>query len=147
MVKKPVLTEKQEAFAVAYIQTANATEAYRRSHDVEPDARDSWIYVEAAQLLDHPKIAPRIAELQEKASKRSEYTLFKAMKELEAARAGAMKEAQFSSAVSAVNSKVKLAGIDKPTVFDHRSSDGTMTPAIPEVVAAAARELAAKLVD
>lgn len=108
------LTQKQETFAVVYVQTANATEAYRQAYDVAPDARDSWVYVEAAQLLDHPKIAPRIKELQEQAKKRGQFTVNKAFEELEEARALAHGEGQAGAAVSAVNSKIKLAGFEKP---------------------------------
>lgn len=119
MAERGVLTEKQEAFAVAYVQTANAAEAYRQAYDVELNARDSWIYVEALQLLEHPKIAPRIKELQERAKERSEYTVLKALEELESARTMAESEKQPSAAVSAVNSKVKLLGLERPAKTIH----------------------------
>lgn len=129
-----VLTEKQETFAIVYVQTANATEAYRQAYDVAEDARDSWIYVEAAQLLDHPKIGPRIKELQDKAKERSEFTVFKALDELDAARVLAMREAQAAAAVSAINGKIKLLGMDKPNRVQHTSPDGSMTPAAPVAI-------------
>ncbi len=119
-----VLTDKQETFAVTYVRTANAAEAYRVAYDVPPDARDSWLYVEAAQLLDHPKIAPRIAELQEKAKKRSEYTVFSALEEYEEARKLAIQESQSSAAVSATNGKVKLLGLDSPKRVEVAGKDG-----------------------
>lgn len=114
-----VLTEKQEMFAQVYVQTANAAEAYRAAYDVAESARDSWIYVEAAQLLEHPKIAPRIKELREKAKERAEYSVFQALDELEEARTVAINEAQAAAAVSAVNGKVKLLGLDAPTRSRH----------------------------
>lgn len=122
--KKAGLTQKQENFALFFVQTANAAEAYRRAYDVADDAKDSWIYVEAFQLLDHPKIAPRIEELKEKAKERSEFTVFKAIEELEEARTLAMGEAQASAAVSATNSKVKLLGLDKPRRVEVGGIDG-----------------------
>lgn len=118
------LTEKQEAFALAYVETGNATEAYRRAYDVAENARDSWIYVEAAQLLDHPKIAPRIVELQELADKVASYSLKRAADEYEAARELAMAEKNASAAVSAITGKVKLFGLDKPQVIQHTGKDG-----------------------
>ena len=33
------LTPKQEAFACAYVETGNASEAYRRAYDVAPDCK------------------------------------------------------------------------------------------------------------
>jgi len=118
--KQTALTKKQEAFARAYVLTANAAEAYRQSHDVADNARDSWLYVEAAQMLEHPKIAPRIKELQDAAKKRSEYTVLKALEELEEARAMATRESMPSAAVSAISAKVKLLGLEQPGRTVHR---------------------------
>ena len=124
------LTEKQETFALVYVQTANAAEAYRQAYDVAPDARDGWVYVEACQLLEHPKVGPRIKELQEKAKERSQYTVIEALSELEQARLLAHSEAQAGAAVSAINGKVKLLGLDKPQRHEHTSPDGSLTPAV-----------------
>jgi len=105
------LTTKQEAFALAYVETGNAAEAYRRAYDVAPDAKDSWIYVEALQLLDHPRIGPRIAALKEQALRLAGYTVHKAAEEYEEARATAIKLGMPAAAVSAVTGKVKLFGL------------------------------------
>ncbi|WP_283178629.1 terminase small subunit [Gemmobacter sp. 24YEA27] len=110
-----VLTPKQEAFALAYFETGNAAEAYRRAYDVAENARDSWVYVEACQLLDHPKITLRLEQLQEQAAKLSIFTRQKALEELEQARSEAIKLGMPAAAVSAINSKVKLFGLDAPT--------------------------------
>lgn len=119
-----VLTEKQEAFAVHYARTANAAEAYRQAYDVAENARDSWLYVEAAQLLDHPKISPRIKELRAQAEKHAFFTVAKAMEELEEARMLAMGESIPAAAISATNSKVKLLGYDKPQKHEVTGKDG-----------------------
>lgn len=108
------LTPKQEAFALAYVETGNATEAYRRAYDVAEDARDQWLYVEASQLLDHPKVAPRIEALQEQAARLSFFTIKAAFEEYEEARQLALQERNPSAAVSAVAGKVKLFGLDRP---------------------------------
>ena len=108
------LTAKQEAFALAYVETGNAAEAYRRAYDVAQDAKDSWIYVEASQLLDNPKVSIRVGELQEQARKLSFFTVQQAFEEYEAARLLAHSEANPSAAVSAVTGKVKLYGLDQP---------------------------------
>lgn len=79
MAKRPAkgagqrLTDKQDAFALAYVETGNAAEAYRRAYDVAESARDGWLYVEACQLLDNPKVALRIKELQAQAQRLSIY--------------------------------------------------------------------------
>nr|WP_253944463.1 terminase small subunit [Pseudogemmobacter hezensis] len=109
------MTPKQEAFALAYFETGNAAEAYRRAYDVAENSRDSWVYVEACQLLDHPKITLRLQELQEQAAKLSIFTRQKALEELEEARAKAISLDMPAAAVSAINGKVKLFGLDAPT--------------------------------
>ncbi len=108
------LTAKQEAFALAYLETGNAAEAYRRAYDVAPEAKDGWLYVEACQLLDNPKITLRLKELKEQAARLSLYTVTRAFEEYEEARALAVKEGNPSAAVSAVSGKVKLFGLEAP---------------------------------
>jgi phage terminase small subunit len=135
------LTEKQRAFAVAYVQTGNAAEAYRTAYDVAENARDSWLYVEAHQLLDHPKVRPYIDLLQQEAKERNQFTVMQAAAELEEARAMAMMEKQASAAISAVAAKIKLFGVDKPTRFEHTGKDGA--PIKTEETGQAATKLAA----
>lgn len=108
----PELTPKQDAFALAFFETGNAAEAYRRAYDVPKDAKDNWIYVEACQLLDNPKIAQRLRDMREKAEKYAIYTRQKALEELEAARELAMKGGAPAAAVSAISAKAKLAGLE-----------------------------------
>lgn len=122
------LTVKQEAFACIFFECGNAAEAYRQAYDVAENARDEWIYVEASQLVDHPKIAQRLIDLSEQAANLSIYTRHEAMRELEEARALALKVEQPAGAVSATNAKIKLVGLDRPKRIDLSSSDGTMTP-------------------
>lgn len=109
------LTPKQEAFALAYFETGNAAEAYRRAYDVAEGAKDHWLYVEASQLLDHPEISLRLKSLEVQAAELSIYTRHKAMEELEEARQEAKKNAQASAMVGATSAKIKLLGLDKPS--------------------------------
>lgn len=109
------LTPKQEAFALAFFETGNAAEAYRRAYDVAETAKDHWIYVEAGQLLDHPEITLRLQQLRAQAERHSIYTRQQAMDELEQARKEALTLGNPSAAVSAINSKIKLYGLDAPT--------------------------------
>lgn len=110
------LTEKQEAFARAYFETGNAAEAYRRSYNVSELTRDSWIYVEACQLLDNPKISQRVKSLRAQAERLSIFTRQKALEELEEARLAAHQLGQASAAVSAITQKAKLCGFDRSVV-------------------------------
>lgn len=109
------LTEKQEAFAVAFFETGNAAEAYRRSYNVADDAKDGWIYVEACQLLDNPKITKRLDALRDQAARLAIYNRQTALDEYERAREVAETEKNPSAMVSAINGKVKLCGLEAPT--------------------------------
>lgn len=134
------LTEKQEAFARAYFETSNAAEAYRQAYDVNENARDSWIYVEACQLLDNPKVARRVKELREQAERLSIYTRESVLAELELARLAAMNAAtpQAAAAVAAISAKAKLLGFDRPLKHELTGKDGGPI----ETKEAAPRELA-----
>lgn len=109
------LTPKQEAFALAYVETGNAAEAYRRAYDVKAATQHSTIYSAASHLLADPKIATRVAQLQDQAASLSLYTVKQAFEEYEAARKLANETANPSAAVAAVNGKVKLFGLEAPT--------------------------------
>jgi len=117
------LTQKQEAFALAYVETGSAAEAYRTAYDVKAATQHSTIYSAASHLLADPKIATRVAELQAQAAKLSLYTVKAAFDEYEAARKLAMGDNP-SAAVAAINGKVKLFGLDRPTRVEHTGKDG-----------------------
>jgi phage terminase small subunit len=106
----PKLTAKQEAFCKSYIETGNATEAYRRAYDAKGMA-DNVIHVKACELLKHGKVAVRIKTLQAKHAERHEITVNDLVKELEEARSLAKDIGQASAAVSATMGKAKLLGL------------------------------------
>lgn len=118
------LTIKQEAFCQAYIETGNASEAYRSSYAAEnmkPDA----IHVQASKLLDNPKIALRVAELRGEIKERHSVTVDSLLAELEEARQAALtaETPQSSSAVAATLGKAKLTGLDKQ-IIEHTGPGG-----------------------
>jgi phage terminase small subunit len=56
------LTAKQEAFILAYLETGNASEAYRRAYNALR-MNAATVNREAHSLLEHPKVAPRLKDL------------------------------------------------------------------------------------
>jgi len=58
------LTIKQEKFCHAYIETGNASEAYRMVYDCD-NMQASTINRKAAELLENGKITARIKQLQD----------------------------------------------------------------------------------
>ncbi|WP_060443877.1 terminase small subunit [Serratia marcescens] len=118
------LTIKQEAFCQAYIETGNASEAYRSSYAAEnmkPDA----VHVQASKLLDNPKVALRVAELRGEIKERHSVTVDSLLAELEEARQAALtaETPQSSAAVAATLGKAKLTGLDKQ-IIEHTGPGG-----------------------
>lgn len=68
------LTPKQEAFCLAYIETGNASEAYRRAYNVGT-ANIATVNRSAKEVLENPKIAARLAALRERAVERTMVTV------------------------------------------------------------------------
>jgi phage terminase small subunit len=106
------LTPKQEAFAQAYIETGNASEAYRRSYDASGMKPES-INRKAKELLDNGKIAARLAELRASAVERHQLTVDDIIRELEEARTMAMtgERPQTAAMVAATMGKAKVLGL------------------------------------
>ena len=120
------LTPKQENFCLAYLETGNASEAYRRSYNAQ-NMKPESINVNACKLLSDAKIAQRLDELRAPVIAKAQLTVEDLLRELEEARRLAIDTEQPSPAVSATMGKAKLLGLDK-LVVDNISSDGSMSP-------------------
>jgi phage terminase small subunit len=113
--RKLRFSQKMENFCLAYIESGNASEAYRRSYDVsgmaeQTAAREAW------NLLKRPQIEARIAELREVVMQRNDITVDTLLAELEEARALALETGRAAAAVTATMGKAKLLGLDKQIV-------------------------------
>lgn len=58
------LTLKQNKFAEEYVNTGNASEAYRRAYDVSKTTSNEVIAVKASELLKNGNISVRVKDLQ-----------------------------------------------------------------------------------
>ena len=117
MEKKAQLTPKQENFCLAYIETGNASEAYRSAYDAE-NMKAETIHVKASELLSSDKVSVRVKELRDKAAKRNQITVDDLIRELEEARIAALtaETPQSSAATAATMGKAKLLGLDKQII-------------------------------
>ncbi len=106
------LTPKQEGFCKSYIETGNASEAYRLNYSTGKMKPDS-VNRSAKALMDNLKIASRIKSLQQIHQKRHEVTVDSLTRELEEDRQLARKLGQPAAAVSALNVKARIHGLDK----------------------------------
>ncbi|ANI29454.1 terminase [Yersinia entomophaga] len=111
------LTQKQETFCQAYIETGNASEAYRTAYAADK-MKPETINRKAKESLDNGKITARIAELQGEIKQRHHVTVDSLIRELEEARKSALaaETPQSSAAVAATMGKAKLTGLDKVIV-------------------------------
>jgi phage terminase small subunit len=116
------LTPKQDAFAMAYVETGNATEAYRRAYSPRKMS-DSSMSREAHSLLRHPKITPMIDRLRQAHAEQHDVTVESLTRQLEDARQLAMASKNPSAAVAATMGIAKLHGLltDK---LEHSGKNG-----------------------
>lgn len=121
------MTPKQIAFCQAYLETGDASEAWRRSYDASKSNKNS-VNRRGHEMLQHSKVIAYLAEERAHIMARHRITVDDLLSELEEARKAALDAdtAQSSAAVSATMSKAKLLGLDKQ-IIDHQSSDGSMS--------------------
>jgi len=108
-------TDKMELFCLAYVETGNASEAYRRSYNTANMA-DKTAQREGYNLLQNPLVQGRIDELRNKVMERHEITVDTLLAELEEARLLGKETGKASAMVTASMGKAKLLGLDKQIV-------------------------------
>ena len=94
------LTPKQEKFCQVYIETGNASEAYRQAYNASR-TKPEVVAVKASQMLANGKIAVRIDALRALHQKRHEITVDDLVAELEEARKLAFETDKAAAAVQA----------------------------------------------
>lgn len=127
------LTQKQENFCAAYVETGNASEAYRRAYDASRMKPDS-VSVNASKLMADARIALRLAELRQPVIEAAQITLASHLARLEELSIGAEKAGQYSAAIGAEISRGKACGLYTEKI-DHTNSDGTLKPSVIRIVA------------
>lgn len=105
------LTPKQEAFCLAYMETGNASEAYRRAYDVKPNTKEATINRTAKELIDNPKITARIKEMRAPAIKRAQITLEDHLNDLKRLRDLAEASEKYGPAINAEVARGKASGL------------------------------------
>lgn len=127
------LTQKQEAFCIAYMETGNATEAYRRAYDTSKMS-PTTINRCAKDVIDHPKISARLAELRAPIIEKAQITVEDLLAELEEARKLAIDTEAPGPAVSATMGKAKLLGMDKQVVELTGKNGGAIITKVERVI-------------
>lgn len=106
------MTPKQEQFARLYVETGNASEAYRQAYNAD-NMKPETVTNEAYKLLQDPDISAMVDGLKEEARQRHAVTVDDLLSELKQARAAALAAPtpQSSAAVSATMGKAKMLGL------------------------------------
>ena len=104
------ITPKQENFCLAYIETGNASEAYRRSYNAEKMKPES-IYVNSCKLLADAKVSQRVAELKAELIERHKVTADTIAEMLREDRAFARECETPGAAATATMGLAKLYGL------------------------------------
>ena len=106
------MTPKQEQFARLYVETGNASEAYRQAYNAD-NRKPETVTNEAYKLLQDPDISAMVDDLKAEARQRHAVTVGDLLSELEQARAAALAAPtpQSSAAVSATMGKAKMLGL------------------------------------
>lgn len=142
------LTVKQEAFCLAYMETGNASEAYRRAYSAGKMSADV-IAVKACEVLKNGKVTVRVQELQAKAVERNQLTVDDLIAELEEARVAAFaaNNPQTAAAVAATMGKAKLLGFltDKVAVSGPNGGPVQNVTMSPEQFRTIAKEISSEI--
>lgn len=62
------LTDKEDIFAQAVVETGNRALAYRRAYKTPVNSKPAWIWVEASRVAARPHVRARVAKLMEAAA-------------------------------------------------------------------------------
>ena len=106
------LTQKQENFCAAYVESGSGSESYRRAYNAER-MKPETIANEASKLLQNHDITMRIGQLRSDAAQRHQLTVDDLLSELEEARQVAMgggDKPTPAAMVAATMGKAKLLG-------------------------------------
>lgn len=75
------LTQKQEMYCLAFVETGNASEAYRRAYSAK-HMRVKTVHECASRVLADRKVSARVADLRAKAAERAELSVADVMASL-----------------------------------------------------------------
>ncbi len=105
-----ILTPKQEKFCLVYMETGNASEAYRQSYNAGKMASET-INRNAKDLLDNSKIATRLKELRAPAIEKAQITLECHLNDLKTLRDKADAAEKYGPAIAAEVARGKASGL------------------------------------
>ena len=113
------LTQKQENFCLAYIETGNASEAYRRAYNAK-GMKPETVNNKAYALLKKGEIGARLEVLRSPVIKNAQVTLEQHLTDLEELRELAKEDGKYGPAIQAEIARGKASGL----YVEHAKIDG-----------------------
>lgn len=104
------LTPKQEKFCLVYIETGNASEAYRQAYSTGR-MKEETVWRNAKALVDNNKVATRLEELRAPVIEKAQITLESHLDELKVLRDLAKADLKWTPAIQAETNRGKAAGL------------------------------------
>ena len=111
----PNLTPKQHQFCCTYMETGNATLAYRNAYDAQ-NMKPATVNRKAKELLDNGKIAASLAILREPIREKMAVTVEGLTEKLQQICELSMQRRQFGAAVTAIMGIAKMHGLLKQKI-------------------------------
>lgn len=111
------VTEQQEKFCHVFVETGNASEAYRQAYNAKNMGANT-IAARASEMLNKSNITVRLQQLREVHQKRHAITVDTLLEKLNKVYTVALaaETPQSSAAVRAVMGQAKLLGLDKQLI-------------------------------
>jgi phage terminase small subunit len=104
------LTPKQERFCLKYIETGNASEAYRQAYDATNMSQDA-VKVKASAMLKKDNIRVTLENLKKPAIEAAQMTLKQHLDDLRELRDLARNKEQYGPAITAEVARGKASGV------------------------------------
>lgn len=127
------LTQKQEAFCLAYIETGNASDAYRRAYSADK-MKPETVNRKAKALIDDGKITARLEDLRRPVVEAARMSLESHLARLDALSRKAENAGQYGAAIAAETNRGRAAGFYTEKV-DHTTGGKPLpAPAEPAII-------------
>lgn len=109
-----VLTPKQEKFCQVYVESGNASEAYRVAY--KSKAKPESVHVRASELMSDSKVSVRVAEIRKQLEEACLWSKADSLNVLAEIAKGIDDEAKPSDKVNAVKALNSMHGWDKQVI-------------------------------
>lgn len=132
------LNPKQERFTQLYVETGNASEAYRQAYNSK--AKPEVVNVKACELLKTGKISVRVRQLREELEELSLWSRLDSVRVLANIAKGVDPDSKPSDKVNAVKALNAMHGWDAPSRVDVTTKGESLNTSLAERLSGGSKE-------